>query len=212
MSDWIIFDYDGTLATHRSGWTVLHSVFGTEHVQTDRLEAYRTGDLSFEDWADLDVENWIQRGATKSDINRVAEAIKLSTGIEPLIAGLADRNYSFGVLSGGLTDLTKKIQSFDPDFICANPLVYDEFGSLVGVEKRVGPSHKGEMLETLGTEHGFDHQDVVFVGDSHSDIEAFEVAKRSILFDPDPALAEDEHDVADTIIPEHDLELILEYL
>lgn len=47
MMDWTVFDYDGTLATHRSVWTLLQSIFGTEHVQSERLESYRNGELSF---------------------------------------------------------------------------------------------------------------------------------------------------------------------
>lgn len=212
MTNWIIFDYDGTLATHRSGWTLLHSIFGTEHVQSERLKEYRTGNLSFEEWADLDVQNWIERGATRTDIELAANAVKMSNGTESLLQELDRRGYRFGVLSGGLTDLTVKIRQFDPEFICANPLLFDENGNLRGVEKQVGPSEKGEILRELGVELGFNSTEITFVGDNQSDFEAFQEAGQAILFDPDPSLDEEVFDVVDIIIEQHDLTKLLEYL
>lgn len=212
MNDWVVFDYDGTLATHRSGWTLLHSVFGTGHVQKERVEAYRAGDLLFEEWADLDVQNWVERGATRDDIELAADAVKISNGAPQTLSELENRGYRFGILSGGVRQLTSKIQKFNPEFICANRLKYDGEGNLDGVDKEVGPSEKAEVLKDLGKKYGFNPNDVTFVGDSHSDLEAFEIVNKAILFDPDPALKKSEYDVADIVIAEHDLTQILDPL
>lgn len=212
MSDWIVFDYDGTLTTHRSGWTFLHAIFGTEYVQEDRLEAYRIGDLTFEKWAELDARSWAKRGANKTDIELAAEAVKLSEGIEETFRGINERGYQFGVLSGGLTQLTMKIQQFDPGFIQANSLKFNEDGDLVGVEKQVGPSEKDKVLEELGAEHGFELSDVTFVGDNNSDLEALQIAGQAILFDPALRIDDTAYEIADITIDDHDLTKLLEYI
>lgn len=212
MTKWIVFDYDGTLTTHRSGWTLLHSIFGTSYVQSERREAYQSNNLTFREWADLDIQNWIERGATRTDINQAADAVKMSNGAKNVLHKFEAAEYRFGVLSGGLKELTVKIRQFDPEFIRANPLVFDKKGNLTGVEKEVGPSEKGQILRELGAEYGFDIEDVTFVGDSHSDFEAMQIAGQAILFDPIPSLDEDEYDIADVVIEQHNLSELLEYI
>lgn len=212
MTEWVVFDYDGTLTTHRSGWTLLHAVFGTHHVQSERIEAYHEGSLSFEKWAELDVQGWIKRGATKTDIEQVAQAVKIRDNTERVLGRLRESGYRFGVLSGGLEELTVKIQRFNPDFTLANSLKFDDGGNLVGVKKMVGPSAKGDILLELGEKHGFDLSDVLFVGDGRNDVEAFQVAGKAILFDPLPSLTEEERKTADAIIEEEDLSLLFEHL
>jgi len=212
MSDWIVFDYDGTLTTHRSGWTLLHSVFGTEYVQEERLKAYRAGDLTFEEWAELDVQSWANRGANKTDVELAADAVKLSEGIEETFQGLNERGCQFGVLSGGLTQLTTKIQQFGPEFVQANTINFNEDYRIVGVKKQVGPSEKDKVLDELGTEYGFDLDDVTFVGDNNSDIEALQIAGQAILFDPAPMIDDTAYEVADIIIEDHDLAKLLDHI
>lgn len=210
MADWIVFDYDGTLTTHRSGWTLLHSLFGTEHVQAKRRHAYRSGNLSFEQWAELDVQDWVKRGATKADVERIADAVKLTTGTEHVLSEIKIGRNRWGVLSGGLIELTAQVRRFDPAFVRGNSLEFDDDGRLVGVEKCVGPAEKGEELEALGADYGFDPERITFVGDSRSDLEAFQTAGRAVLFDPAPSVGGEVFDATDVVIDGHDLTELLD--
>lgn len=212
MVPWVIFDFDGTLTKHRSGWKLIHALYGTDNVTTEREQSFRKGNLGFAEWAEEDIKDWIQNGATRSDIKTLSEAVVLTDGTQEVLEYLNKQHINFGVLSGGIEQLIKCIEPFDPQFIHSNPLLFDEDDSLEGVKKRVGPSQKGECLRELSYEHGFDLDNVIYVGDSYSDLEAMEVVGTSILFNPSKKLDAEEIQIADEVFRGDDLSAIIKSL
>lgn len=200
----VVFDFDGTLTVHRAGWLLLHELFGTREAGDERTTAYRAGDIDFAEWCRGNVADWQARGVTAADVERAAQAVKLTRGASDLFGWLHAEGLPFGVVSGGVTDLQQRLDPFDPAFRVGNDLRFAD-GKLVGVTANVGPDDKDEVLGRVCAERGISLEGVVYVGDSHTDVEAFEVAGHAILFDPDDRLPDRAYDLVDDVVETRDM-------
>lgn len=203
----VVFDFDGTLAEQRGSWGLLYRLFGVEERGTARTEAFWDGELTFQEWCDGNVTDWRARGVTRDNLRRAAAAIKLTTGADTLLRALVDRPIPFGVLSSGVRELVSQVEEYGPAFIESNTIQYD--GDVpIGVEATVGPFDKGEILRELCAARGVASEQVVYIGDSHSDTEAFEEAGTAILFDPDDRISEEDYTLVDGVVEDRDLGLV----
>ncbi|MHA2080816.1 MAG: hypothetical protein ACW99H_06700 [Candidatus Thorarchaeota archaeon] len=50
----VVFDVDGTLTKHSSVWWRLHEHFGTTVEGKQYYEQYFAGEITYDQWADLD--------------------------------------------------------------------------------------------------------------------------------------------------------------
>lgn len=202
--DAVAFDFDGTLAMQRGGWTLLHHLYGTSASGEERSAAYHAGEISFEEWCQGNVADWRARGVTEADVARAADAVTLTTGAEELLDWLTERDIPFAVISSGVTDLQVPLREYNPAFLLGNDLLFDD-GRLVGSNPRVGPGEKGDVLATACADLCVELDRTVYVGDSHTDVEAFEVAGHAVLFDPSDRLPDRAYDLVDEIVAERDL-------
>jgi phosphoserine phosphatase len=200
----VIFDFDGTLAEQRGSWGLLYRLFGVEDTGDLRTEAYWDGELTFSEWCSGNVKDWRKTDVEHEHIERAAEAIKLTTGAPELLSHLNEAGISFGVLSSGIVDLMAGLERFEPAFIISNEIVYED-DIPIDVIANVGPDDKGDRLGEICEEFQVDPEAVLYVGDSHSDIEAFEIAGTSILFDPDDRIDDSAYELVDMVLHERDL-------
>lgn len=201
----IAFDFDGTLVDQRGGWLLLQELFGTRERGKTLSERHRGGEITFQEWCDGNVALWAERGVERANVEAAAAAVKLTQGATPLLEFLHDSRPPYGTISGGIRDLQTVLDPFEPDFRLANELQFNDDGTLDGSTARVGPDHKDEVLKTLCADYGIDPRDVFYVGDSHTDVEAFEVAGTTVLFDPDARLDEGVEEGVDIVVDERDL-------
>lgn len=203
----VVFDFDGTLAEQRGSWGLLYRLFGVEDRGDDRTERFWNDDLTFQSWCEGNVADWRAKDVTRENLRRAARAVKLTTGTERLLAALTEQAVPFGVLSSGVADLIARIDTFDPAFVASNEVQYDD-GVPVGVDARVGPFDKGEILREICERRGINPGDTLYVGDSHSDTEAFDEAGLAVLFDPDDRIAAEDYALVDVVVEERDLSLV----
>lgn len=208
----LVSDFDGTLATHRGGWSLLWTLFGTADRGESHTAAFDRGEITYAEWCERVVENWQDRGVTHDDVRRAGAAVKPTRGADALLGTAAQRDVPVGVLSSGLTDLIARFDTLErqPAFTIANELYFDAAGKIAGVTARVGPNDKGDLLRECCAERGVDTADVAYVGDSYSDTEAFATAGTAVLFDPSPAVESEAFEHADRIIEKRDLALVAE--
>lgn len=207
----VVFDFDGTLADQRGSWGLLYRLFGVEDRGSDRTEAFWNDELSFREWCEGNVADWRANEVTRDNLERAARAIKLAVGAEDLLRALEIRDVPFGILSSGVVDLIGRLDAYDPVFVESNEIQYED-GVPVGVDARVGPFDKGEALFEICQDHGLDPGAVVYVGDSHSDTEAFAEAGLAVLFDPDDRIADEDYALVDVVIEERDLRQVGEVI
>ena len=208
----LVSDFDGTLATHRGGWSLLWTLFGTADRGKDHTAAFDRGEITYAEWCERVVGDWQARGVTHDDVRRARDAVKPTRGVDVLLAAAAERDIPIGVLSSGLADLIARFDGFDhrPAFTIANELCFDGGGELAGVTAQVGPNDKGDLLRACCAERGVDTADVAYVGDSYSDTEAFAAAGTAILFDPSPEIESAAFEHTDRVVEERDLALVAE--
>lgn len=208
----LVSDFDGTLAVHRGGWSLLWTLFGTADRGENHAAAFDRGDITYADWCERIVGDWRDRGVTRNDVRRAREAVKPTRGADVLLATAAERGVLTGVLSSGLGDLVTRFDSFEhqPDFVIANDLQFDSTGTVVDVVARVGPNDKGDLLGECCAKRNVEPTNVAYVGDSYSDTEAFAAAGTAILFDPSPEVEKAAFEYADQVIEKRDLALVAE--
>jgi phosphoserine phosphatase len=208
----LVSDFDGTLATHRGGWSLLWTLFGTADRGEDHTAAFDRGEITYAEWCERVVEDWQARCVTNADVCRVRDAVKPTHGVDALFTTAAEHDVPVGVLSSGLAALIDRFEAFEhrPAFTIANELCFDATGKLVGVTAQVGPNDKGDLLRACCAERDIDIANVAYVGDSYSDTEAFAAAGTAILFDPAPETERATFDHADQVIEERDLGLVAE--
>lgn len=197
------FDFDGTLAAHRGGWSLLYRLFGVEAAGEARTDAFWDGEVTYDEWMAGNIADWRERGVRRSHLKRAADAVLLRTGTPELLDALRDSGIPFGVISAGVRDLIRPVERFDPAFIIANEVTYED-GIPVDVVGRVPPDSKGSIVKRLCAEADIDPADVVYIGDSPREDGAFEVAGTAILVDADGRV-DDPADAIDHVHEEWDL-------
>lgn len=207
----VVFDFDGTLAAQRGSWGLLYRLFGVEERGSERTEAYWDGELTFQEWCEGNVADWQAKGVTRDNLERAAQALKLTVGADKLLSALDERDVTFGVLSSGIADLVGRLDPYEPSFVASNEIHYDD-DVPVDVNASVGPFDKGEALLDICDRRGVASENVVYVGDSHSDTEAFAEAGLAILFDPDDRIDDGDYALVDVVVADHDLAVVADFL
>lgn len=203
-----VFDFDGTLVDQRGGWLLLQELFGTRDRGKELTERYREGDLTFQEWCAENGALLADRGVTDAHIRRAAAAVKLTRGAESLLETIADANVPFGTISAGVTNLQAVLTEFDPAFTLGNEIRFDDAGRITRVDAGVGPDEKDDVLERVCRDRGLSTADVFYVGDSHTDEEAFEVAGTAVLFDPDTRIDDGVYEEVDAVVDTRDLRVV----
>lgn len=212
----IIFDLDGTLVDGTDSiWATLHEFFGVEK-HKERLEAkskYISGEISFQEWADRDIELMKRSGANRENMEKAIRKVNLIEGALETIRALKRKGYRIGLVSDSL-DIVVKIlipgynRLFDHVYI--NRLFFGRKGEILKVKTtEFNFGNKAKGLEKICREEGIGPKDCVFVGDHENDVEIAKLAGFSIAFN---SKSEKLKEVADVVIEKKDLREILKYL
>jgi len=205
MSQLVVFDLDGTLTRQRGGFELLHTLYGTTPEGDALMDRYESDQITFAEWCRGAVDVWRVNGVTESDINRAIQAVKPKSGAIELLSQLQQAGIRFGILSAGVANLATAFERFEPAFVRGNWLQFED-GQLSGIDVGVGPDQKGQILRTIRSAQN--PESITYIGDSHTDTEAFIEADTAVLFDPDERVPEAAIDAADTIIDEGGLESV----
>ncbi|MEM1521301.1 MAG: HAD-IB family phosphatase, partial [Candidatus Korarchaeum sp.] len=94
------FDMDGTLIEITSSWEFIHKILGTEELVSIYRLMYERGEISYREWAELDISTW--RGKDFSEVLRRLDEIKLTDKAEESVRVLKDSGFIVGVISSGV--------------------------------------------------------------------------------------------------------------
>lgn len=202
MSHLVVFDLDGTLTRQRGGFELLHTLYGTTPEAEALMNRFEAGQITFEEWCRGAVDVWRANDITRSDITRATRSVKPKTGAVDLLKHLQQTNIQFGILSAGVANLATQFEPYEPAFVRGNWLQFED-GRISGIDVGVGPDEKGELLREVRSKQN--PTSITYIGDSHTDTEAFVEADTAVLFDPDERVPETAIDAADTIIESADI-------
>jgi len=211
----ICFDLDGTLLDDGDGsdsvWSQIHRAAGTpDEVNERRFDLFIKGELSYEKWVDLDIGEWQEKGLTRDDILSSVRQMRLMPKARETVEELATRGYRMAVISGSLDVGLEALfpdHPFDPVFV--NRVFFDERGLISHWEATTfDMREKSAGLRALAAREEVPLEQCAFVGDNFNDIEVAKAAGFSVAFN---SKSERLDSVADVVIPEPDLSLLLEH-
>jgi phosphoserine phosphatase len=208
----ICFDGDGTRVEHPEGrvvWQLLNRRYlGDDSINQVRLRDYREGRITYAQWVELDVGDWLRRGATRDEMVEAMAELRLVAGARETLAELRARGYALGVISGTI-DLTLELLFPDHSFeeVHTNRVRFDHEGRLAGWEATpFDMDGKAEALAAMARRKGIGLERCAFVGDHINDVSVAREAGFSVAFCPK---CDELREVADVVVESDDLRDIL---
>lgn len=167
------FDMDGTLVDIASSWEFIHKILGTEEVATTHRLMYERGEISYGEWAELDISTW--KGKDFSEVIRRVDEIKLMDNSEESMRVLKSSGFIVGVISSGVDTIASRVcMKLGMDF-CRSAKLLIEGNEVKGLIEDLPPSMKGAVLKEVARGYGVPLSKVAFVGDGESDLSIFEM-------------------------------------
>ncbi len=190
------FDMDGTLVKLESSWLLIHRAMGTENDAKINMERYYRGEISYDEWAELDVALWMGRDFTPA--LRAVEAVEPVRGAREALTALRNAGLAVGVISSGLDLVLRRFESlleFRFDFAVTNELLLDG-STLVGWKVNVPFHSKGDVLLRVIRRLDVPLSEVAVVGDAENDLGMFRLpVGLRVAFNPTSPALEREADV-----------------
>ncbi|MEM0267818.1 MAG: HAD family phosphatase [Candidatus Korarchaeum sp.] len=167
------FDMDGTLIEITSSWEFIHKILGTEELVSIYRLMYERGEISYREWAELDISTW--RGKDFSEVLKRLDEIKLTDKAEESVRVLKDSGFIVGVISSGVDVIASRVcKKLEMDF-CRSARLLIEGNEVKGLIEDLPPHMKGLVLEEVARNYGVALSRVAFVGDGESDLSIFEM-------------------------------------
>ncbi|UCH83762.1 MAG: HAD family phosphatase [Candidatus Latescibacterota bacterium] len=188
--DLICFDVDGTLVRHPSNmviWEVLNLRYGgSREINRLRYQMYCEGKLSYERWVQLDVQTWIDAGATRDEIIDAVREFSLFPGARESVHELGKRGYKLAVISGTLDILLETLFPDHPfDTVFTNRIFFDDDGRLEAWQATRYDSHgKPVALREIAQRNDIPLSRTAYVGDGENDIPLLGVTGCFVAFRP----------------------------
>lgn len=187
----VAFDVDGTLVEHEDGlvvWQILNRKFiGNAELNAERFRAFRAGEISYEQWVQLDIEGWREGGATRDAIeSAIRRELRLVPGAREVTAALDERGFELVVVSGTLDIVIDTLFPEHPfDRVFSNRIRFHEDGAISGwTATPFDMAGKAEALRILSRESDIPTDHFAFVGDHLNDLDALSLVGCPIAYDP----------------------------
>lgn len=184
----ICFDVDGTLIDDTVFiWQTLHDKILTDPEEREHwTREYWAGRISYAQWAQKDVDMWIDKKVTRSRMMELIDELSPMKGSHQVLEHLHAAGHTLGVISGSLDiaiarAFPRHLHLFHEIYL--NTLIFDEHDYLAGViPTPFDIEHKATGLCQMAKETGIPLSDTVFIGDNFNDIEVARIAGCSIAF------------------------------
>ncbi len=190
----VISDMDGTLTTVVSPWRYVHERLGVwETHGVPIFKAFLSGHITYGEFCRLDLDLWMSRGVTLSEVEEMLHEIPLNPHLGRLTESLAKRGIPIAIVSTGFTATAQRIRqasNHDRWHVAANHLYEEADGRLdITLQVADGEGHqrsKAAVFRELCKELGVRPEEVLALGDGPSDEQMFRLAGASVrLIGPD---------------------------
>jgi phosphoserine phosphatase len=188
--DLIGFDVDGTLIRHPQGrviWEVLNLRFGgTDEQNRQRYQRYLNGDVTYDQWVEMDVSDWIRAGATREDVMNCVAEFELIGGAREAVDELKAMGFKLAVISGTIDIVIDTLFPEHPfDDVYTNRVFFNSEGLLDSWRATPFDWHgKADALRQISARHGVPLSRSAFVGDGDNDVSLLGVSGFFVAFQP----------------------------
>jgi len=179
----ICLDMDGVLLNDtRNTWMEVHKAFGTLEEGLALTEKYLHTDYNR---LVKEVVGRLWKGRNATAYIEICERIPFMKGIEELFLFIKENQLVSTIISGGSMRVARRIDSlFEVDHVYANELIITD-GKVSGEfiwPVGVGHGEKARIVRHLAQDYGISLDEIIFVGDSENDVDAFGIAGLAIAF------------------------------
>ncbi|RME82027.1 MAG: HAD family hydrolase [Caldilineae bacterium] len=178
-----IFDVDGVITEEHDPYTFLHRHFGTEEAGARHLARFLAGEITYEQFAQLDAGEW--KGRTVAEARAILQRNPYVPGAHEMAAGLRERGIPFILLSSGFDLHVERVAAElgAADAIC-NRLDHDGERLCGSMTVRVPWGGKGPIVRDLLQRWGVTPDQCLSAGDSTADIPAFREVGHAVAVRP----------------------------
>lgn len=176
---YVFFDVDGTLVEesgpHGGVWAKIHALAGRdEQLREERQRKHLAGELSYDQWMAMDIEDWRRAGVNRDMILQEMMSLRVTTGAKETVETLHRRGYTLGLVSSsidiGIASLLD-ISLFEE--LSINRLFFDESGAISGWDAgSCRLMDKADWLRDFAEARGIVPQEIAYVGNDFNDIRA----------------------------------------
>ncbi|MBI2148123.1 HAD family phosphatase [Candidatus Woesearchaeota archaeon] len=205
----ICFDMDGVIFKDINFWMELHKVFGTLEEGKKLTEKYLHSDYN-KLVEEVVVKLW--KGRDAKPYYELVNSLEYIHGVDTVFRELKKKDVITAIISASSIDVARRVQRdygidhiYANELIIANGKVSGEFIWPIGA----GKEKKAEIVRHLASDLGVNLKDVVYIGDSDADIEAFKIVGRSIAFN---AFSDNLKKAADFVVDTDNLVDILKFI
>jgi phosphoserine phosphatase len=213
----VCFDVDGTLVDNvEYSWQLFHDYFRTDVKKREQAKTrFFNGEISYKEWAEHDINLWLQKGAKKEDFFKAMKdsEIKLMAGTKETLQELKKKGLKLAIISGSINIILEYLlpdyeEIFDDVFL--SRLFFDKKGKITNVEAtEYDMDGKALALKKIAERENLELNECVFVGDHRNDRKIAKEAGISIAFD---AKDEELKKISDISIDSKDLRDILKHI
>lgn len=205
----ICFDMDGVILKDKNFWIELHKKFGTIEQGIELTEKYLKTDYE-RLIEEVVVKLW--KGKDTKPYYKLVDEMEYLPGVKEVFDYIKNKDFITAIISASSIDVVRRVQKdFGVDHIFANELVIED-GKVTGDfiwPIGNGKEKKAQIIKHLCEDLGISTKEVIYVGDSDTDIEAFKEAGLSIAFN---SKTDELKKIATHIVESDNLADILPYL
>ena len=179
----VAFDIDGTL-TKGQIWERTNTFFGVTQEEDARLyNKYEAGEISYAQWIDELAKIYRKATKTQQDVLTSLTDFEFEAGAVKTVDELKKR-YAIVLVTGGFDFYAERVaKALGIDEIHANAaIIYNPDGTFKEFRYK-GPEVDAKVtaLQEIMKKHGAGAEEIVFVGDSSNDLNAFVLTQHGIL-------------------------------
>ena len=209
MKKLICFDMDGVIFRARNFWMELHKAYGTFEEGKILTEKYLHSDY---DTLVKEVVQKLWKGMPEDIYLKEVNSYEYLPGVKETFDYIKSKGYLTAIISASSVDVANRVKNdFRVDFVFGNKLVFKD-GVVSGeFEWPVGAGNeaKAKIVRDLCSSQSIGLEDVVFVGDSKNDVEAFKEVGVSIAFNCDYSPLKE---IATHVVDSENLGDVIKYL
>lgn len=205
----VCFDMDGVIFRDINFWMELHKKFGTLEQGLELTKKYLHTDY---DRLVEEVVVKLWKGKDAKPYYDLVNSIEYLPGVKETFDHLKIRGYMTAIISASSIDVARRVQKdYGVDHIFANELIIRD-GKVAGEfiwPIGAGKEKKAQIIQDLCSDLGILPKEVIYVGDSDTDIEAFKKVGISIAFN---SSSEELKKVAKYTVNTHNLVDVIRYI
>lgn len=205
----ICFDMDGVIFKDINFWIELHRKFGTLEQGMELTKKYLHSNY---DKLVKEVVVKLWNGKDARPYYDLVNSIEYLPGVKETFKHIKTKGYLTAIISASSIDVARRVQKdFGVDYIFANELVIRD-GKVAGEfiwPIGAGKEKKAKIIQDLCLSLDILPKEVIYIGDSDADIEAFKEVGLSIAFN---SASDELKKVAKRVVDTHNLKDVIKYI